>query len=331
MPERDSDPLEELLRTAENLTLTDFTDWLKSLESLSDSEQASRLIDFLESGNDAATGLRFDLGSGGRLLAAPTLRVYALGLLGELDPDAAARYAIRIFDQSHSPDEWALALRNYGRRLENGSDPLVFDERIRDLLTREEWYASPTDGYLEAFDAAVFSGRGEWAIHFEQLFERQLSPRLSKASFMAFESLAAHRPLEVAAALGSTLPPSDSISPLRVAAFARLDPREHLHVDLLEQFIGALKPGSESSAIFFNLFPHANSFAGHYLLTTSPNRSLYEQAAIDQNALHLVTRWTEEGRFPAFQKELIELQKELEQFTEAARRSGFLLKASSEP
>lgn len=60
-------------------------------------EQALEEIrSFLESGDDRATGLSFEIGGDGSLSGWPTLRVFLLDLLQGIDPAAAAR--IRIIE-----------------------------------------------------------------------------------------------------------------------------------------------------------------------------------------------------------------------------------------
>src|ERR1043166_8070359 len=67
----------------------------------------------LDSGADATTQLGFVLSPDGTLKEAPSLRVFLLDYLAQIDPKAAGAYAEKILSVSASPDEWAVSLRAY--------------------------------------------------------------------------------------------------------------------------------------------------------------------------------------------------------------------------
>jgi hypothetical protein len=122
---------------------------------------AREIRDFLESGNDIATGLGFRVGPNGSLIEQPSLRVAALDWLGEFSSSDAAAYAETIFQSSDSADEWAVALRNFGRS-QNARENPSFTDAVHELFVRDQWKANPSEGYFEAFDAVVFSACGEF-------------------------------------------------------------------------------------------------------------------------------------------------------------------------
>src|SRR5690606_31047200 len=80
-------------------------------------EQAiAEIRDFLATGKDSALRSEFEIGEGGALEGAPTLRVFLLDLLGQISrtggSDAGAQLAREILKTKSSADEWALSLRN---------------------------------------------------------------------------------------------------------------------------------------------------------------------------------------------------------------------------
>ena len=79
------------------------------------SEAASLAVrKHLDSGDDAPTHLEFKLASDGQLKGAPSLRLFLLDCLIQIDPKAAAGYAEKLLRSSNSPDEWAISLRASG-------------------------------------------------------------------------------------------------------------------------------------------------------------------------------------------------------------------------
>lgn len=73
---------------------------------------AEALIAELQTGRDLETGLQFVVGAEGVLDEAPSYRSALLDLLGQTDPEAALHFSQSILENTQSPDEYALALRN---------------------------------------------------------------------------------------------------------------------------------------------------------------------------------------------------------------------------
>ncbi|MCU0749383.1 MAG: hypothetical protein MUF13_07550, partial [Akkermansiaceae bacterium] len=81
-------------------------------EAPDEQEAAAALASYLKSGVDVFTKLPFEVGEEGMLATAPTLRTALLDLLVTLDPTLALELARTIMNQTSSPDEYAIALRN---------------------------------------------------------------------------------------------------------------------------------------------------------------------------------------------------------------------------
>lgn len=313
-----------------NPTAKGYSDWRAVLAALPAAERATVYETFLAGGADGPTGEGFRVGPGGSLREAPTWRVAALDGLGAADPARAAAVARAILENSSSPDEWAVALRNYGRTLaEPGTDDF-FNDRIDALLGNHAWRAEPTGGFLEAFDAAVYSGHPRWAGALLEIHREAANPAVRRASAVGFEGLAAHQPLAVSQALAEARGPDGAWDLLEVSALARLDPRVEAEREALWNGISSLPMEGEATDYFFTLFPNANLFVGDFLLTRAPQKSLREQAALDAAALSAVRAWQSEVADPNLRGRLGALADYLAAHVEAARAHGFLPPSSSE-
>jgi hypothetical protein len=105
---------------------------------------------FFRSAEDAATGLRFQVGHEGALDAAPSLRVALLDLYGRLEPGHALQVSREITAALADADEVAIALRNLHTVDDEATVPGILG-----LLGHRDWRQRPTAGFLEAFDVAV--------------------------------------------------------------------------------------------------------------------------------------------------------------------------------
>lgn len=114
------------------------------------------ILDYLESGRDAPTGTNFIVGPGGFLTEAPTVRTFLLDVLAELDSQSAAKYSDKIFAEARNADEWALAMRNIARHLQDNRRAKSLLYKFGEMVGRSSWRKNPTGGFLEAFDIPVY-------------------------------------------------------------------------------------------------------------------------------------------------------------------------------
>lgn len=300
--------------------------WWADLDQsgMSAHDQARMLVAYLDSGQNLSTGQLFEVGQHGRLSSAPTLRVQALDWLGEADPRLAADYSRKIFEQSNSPDEWALALRNYGRILEAPDTDDFFTSHVRALINNQDWQANPTRGFLEAFDSAVYSAA---PVIIEDLLEVCFTSGhkgTSLAATMALDNIAGDDPLAVARII--TQPDSliEHTPTFRASLMSRLDPLNAEHVEVLRAYL--LDPSYEADElnVFANSFPNHNDFASHYLLTSQSARNLHLMARVDLAALELIREYQADPAFNDKLDLLNVMETQLQEFVESAQRGGFL-------
>ena len=299
--------------------------WARRGESqLSPAQAGADLLRFLQSGLDADLGLVFRVAPGGILASAPTLRVQALDWLGAVDPEAAARYALEVFAESASPDEWAVSLRNYGRRLEDPSRDGLYISTLQRMIAHPEWQARPTGGFLEGFDAAVHCGSPKLLPVLWETAAQAPHRGTRMAAIMTLETMARREPAAVAAAIHGPDNPSSNLPGLRASLMARLDPANDAQAEILQHyFLNEDLPAAERAA-FVRVFPNHNAFAGHRLLTQSAPQAIARMAWQDREALHRVREWQSDPRFAPHAGYLAELESRLAAFVESAVRGGIL-------
>jgi len=118
------------------------------LSSVPSESAATAIRNWLDTGEDAATQLEFKVGREGSLKEAPSLRVFLLDYLTQIDPAAASSCAEKILGTMNAPDEWAISLRAYG--LANPTpDPNANYMVSYNLLTQT---ATPSGAELAARD-----------------------------------------------------------------------------------------------------------------------------------------------------------------------------------
>src|SRR5262249_19305615 len=144
---------------------------------------------FLDSGADAPTRQGFKIGAKGMLTEAPTLRVFLLDYLAQLDPGAAAAYAQTILQTKSSADEWAVALRNYALANPTPEAKRFLQEKARDMMLYEPWQKDPSVGYLEAFDVAVYAGGPDFAPTLADLVRQKENRAVAHAAYLALDRM----------------------------------------------------------------------------------------------------------------------------------------------
>ncbi len=282
-------------------------------------DQATRMIlDFLDSGVDVETGLRFRVGQRGVLRSHPTLRVAALDWIGELNPRAAKEYARHIFETSDSADEWALGLRNYGRLIEPGADR-YFAEIIERFVKNDDWRLSPSAGFFEGFDAVVYNVQTSLI---EDLLELHAGD-YEQLSIMVVTELAQQGPAEVIRDAVENDAWANA-EQLRATVVSRANPLLPDQADLVVQYLLKDDVPMWEKEMFAEMFPLSSGFIGHRLLTSPGVRPLGESAEIDVATLSLVETWAADTRFARYSAILQRVQKRVNWYVASAREGGWV-------
>jgi len=280
----------------------------KMILDLPPDEASLAIAELLRSGSDYQTGLDFVVGPEGVMDEAPTLRTLLLDLLGQTDPKISAQLSREILGTTNSADEYALALRNlawtnHDRRL---------DEELlgwlRGMLGRSRWLAEPSDGFLEAFDAAVDLGAAAEMARVLSFTSQDPSSPADRAAFLALDRIMISDPqdiLDPAARDESFL----SASPMhRASLFSRLDVRDPRQQAALADYLLRFPHAPGELEYFSRISPNGNRFVGHRLITSpEPVPSIEDIQDLDIATAAVLESWASEPAFAARADDLISI------------------------
>jgi len=251
---------------------------------------AAALLEFLRSGEDLSTSLGFVVGEAG-LEEWPTLRAFLLDLLGKIDLDTAAQYAVaNIIPFKKSTPEYAVSLQilwNYGGA-EKPTPELT--QAWLGLLSKADWSARPDAAWLESLDFAsripeatpeFLKASTDWLADPESVVERV------GAVDLALERMAVQEPVVTMEALlrdPSLLSLGRGIYE-RSQIFARASLNDSQQQKLLARYLERLDPTSQEAELFFSAFPCHNFSVSPGLSGQPKVNSSREIIASDRGAL----------------------------------------------
>jgi hypothetical protein len=224
---------------------------------------AATLLQFLQSGEDEATGLEFAVGEAG-LAEWPSLRAFLLDLLGKIDPELASRYALEtVIPAKNSTAEYAVSLQilwNHGGA-EKTTPELT--QAWLGLLQKPDWAARPDAAWVESLD---FASRIPEAT---PQFLAAATPWLARpgeaagkaeAAEMALERMMIRHPEETLAGLLQNPQWMDEGRgpAVRATVFARVDATDAEQVSSLKNYLQSLPADGKEAAAFYRAFPCHN-------------------------------------------------------------------------
>ncbi len=256
---------------------------------------------FLASGEDAATGLRFKLGDDHTLDQATSMRTFLMDQLGTISQDIGATDAAEVaratLETKGSADEWAVAMRNLAWADPEGSKSLLA-AKARELIEYTPWQTAPTGGYLEAFDAAAYAG--------DPTIIADLAPMSSaksatgRAALIALQRLSGIAPEQVAAYLNAN-PDVLADAPMRRADYmGSVDLSQPTQLSQAETYLNRTDVSEAEKDKFLGRLGVPAGFVSETLLTpeTITQMPLLEhRALVNQTA----TNWLASGSYPALQ------------------------------
>ena len=242
----------------------------KAIETAPESEAASAVLSFLASGEDAPTQLPFVVGSEGMMQSVPTFRIALLNILPALDPTAALESARQIMDRPKSQDEFAIALRNMAWNDLDGDLHAELRARFSQMLNTKAWLASPSPGFLEAFDVSleiaappVFQEMTEIA---RQGIENT-TPALTQAAFIALDRMVLRDPSLLENTIDRNAAWMDFAPRPRASLMSRLDITRPAQRQLFVQYLAGVSHGPDELEYFAEVFPNGNYLSGHRLVS----------------------------------------------------------------
>ncbi len=289
-------------------------DLRRQLGALPATEAVGVIQGFLDTKQDAPTGLGFMVRGDGKLAEAPSLRVFLLDLLAQIDPAAAAAYAGKVLGTMDSADEWAVALRNAAVVATTTEARVFLKEKMASLLGYDPWRREASTGYLEAFDVAVFLGETNLMPPLVGLLRQKESPALAHAAYLALDRMVTAEPTTVLGALAAAPEWMQGREETRANYFARADVRDAGQRRVVEQYLLNLEISAAELQKFAGLYPNANYMVSPNLLTRVRTPTQAELAARDRQALTVVNEWLQDARFAGRHRELEAMRRRLEGF-----------------
>ena len=267
------------------------------------------ILEFLKTGQDAATGRGFIIGEGGVLTESTSLRVYLMDKLGQLSREVGSEAALvvarEILQSFGSADEWAVSMRNVAWA-DPGSQEFLQD-RIAAMLNHREWREQSSTGMLEAFDVIVHTGAMVTVPELDRLIAVKNSP-LARASSVALDRLAGQKGLELTSLLNQQ-PELLSAAPLlRADLFAHADLGVPEQRTQLENYLLRSDVDASERKKFFSSLIQTGQFLSNNLITPAVSPETPDQAAARLDVLtRTVNGWLRDDRFRTLTVELTAL------------------------
>jgi hypothetical protein len=275
-----------------------------SLASLPKDEAVALIREFLERGDDHATGLSFEIAADGSLKEWPSFRTFLLDALLAIDPAAAAAIGREILSKRTNADEWALALRNVAKG-EPQEDAAFLRGKTEELINHPAWQAKPSIGYLNAFDVLVHVGATESTPLLSGLIQRKERKDLAHAGFLTLDRLVQREPVDELARLAADGQLQQSRPEMVAQQFARADLRDPAQQALVKSWLlDPARTGTELQA-FAGVYPNNNRFVSNNLLTAESAQSGEDLALHDREALKVIVAWSGD---PAFKRVEVQLR-----------------------
>jgi hypothetical protein len=245
---------------------------------------------------------------------APTLRVFLLDYLAQVDPVAAAALAEEIFATKTSPDEWAIALRNRARSDSSPGARAQLQPRVVELLRHEPWQREPAIAYLEAFDAAVYAGGPEVTAALTDLVRLKDNAAVARAAFLALDRLSLSEGARLLEQLAAQPELMTGREATRANYFARAQVGDPAQRAVLEGYLlnPAIRP--DELTRFAGIYPNASFMVSHNLITRTETPDGATLARQDREALRAVESWLADPRFARVKPQLETIRNRLLKF-----------------
>ena len=289
------------------------------LREMSAAEAVAEIEGFLASGKDGATGLEFEISSGGAMKGWPTLRVFLLDLLLEIDPAAAARIGREILATSTTADEWALALRNVARGEGKEANQDFLRTKAEDLIANPKWREKPSVGYLNAFDVLVHTRATVSSPLLSGLIQDKERRDLAHAAFLTLDRLVQREPVAMLERLQADRALQESRPEMTAQQFARADLRDERQRELVKTWL--LDPLRTPTELrnFAGTFPNNNKMISNNLLTSEERVSGEDLRAHDREVLAIVKQWREDAAFESVAEHLGTMDARLSEFVKGEK------------
>jgi hypothetical protein len=289
---------------------------LRSVLMALPSDAAAGVVrEVLNSNVDAPTHLDLMPGPGGILEHPSSLRVFLLDCLGEVDAPGAAAEAERVLSRKTSPDEWAVALRNYARVHSSPEGRAFLRQKFEEMIRHDEWRKNPSAGFLQAFDVAVFAGGTELVPTLAELLRQKDNQAVAHASYLALDRMILREPAALLTELQQSPELMRGRELTRANYFARANLSDTQQKAVVEAYLlDPFRVSGNELETFAGLYPNRNLMLSYNLLTTASAPSQPSHAGQDRFALEVIEDWLADARFAKVRPRLERMKARLESF-----------------
>lgn len=295
---------------------------------------AQAILEFLHSGADEGTMLAFEVGPGGTLAGAPTVRVALLDWLGQLDVAAAEAYSWQWLNQPRNSGEWAMHMRNLAWADPDQSRSGRLVESLTWTLENTDWPQSAPPGFLDAFDLLPHTANAPLFSRFAGMAGDPNAGALPWAVFLAIDRTILKSPDRFLTSIAADSGLLAAAPEVRASLMARADIRSTPQREALQRYLRRTDLSPVEVDTFASLYPNYNLLVGYRLFTTadSNGNSMTEYAARDRAAFELLAVWEQDPSLsPAFRNALPRLRTRLAEHLASARRAEVSGELTDEP
>ena len=307
--------------------------WAESWENISiyfisqnTAQLTQALTQYLDSHDNIDFRSIFSMGRNGRINQAGTLRLYAMDILGVINPKASVNNALSVLKKEQNLAEQAIAIRNLV-----WADYLQHQKIIRDraykILTDPKVQSSPSNEALNFLDVFVYLKDFEALPLLVSFQRRDADSSLRSGSHLALYKLAQKNPLAVMNFLKGDYSRMSEYPLARADLFAMADISDLEQYNIIESYLLNQSISKEERSHFIGVFPNRNGFVSFNLLTEydsdfdspSKRRELgilppEEEKIQDKAYLEIVTKLVGDPRFLEFKADFQALKEKLESF-----------------
>lgn len=287
-----------------------------SLLEMDPTQAKAWILQELDKGDDFQTGNDLAIGMSQHLETWPSFRVFLLDVLFLIDPETAAMKSRELVEESQSPDEWAVALRNVAKVETGELETAWLQEKAAALLRNRTWRSDPSAGYLNAFDVIVHTNHTALSPELLELCEDVDQRAVRHASFLTLDRLVQTSPDEMLSLLARSAGQYSEVGPMISNLMARADVRNPVQREALERYLLSDQRTADELSSFANVFPNANYHVSNNLLTQTTGVDGVDLSAKDSASLELVREWLVDTRFAHLHSELETMHRRLKSFVE---------------
>ena len=274
----------------------------------------SAIREVLQSNVDSPTHQDLSVGPGGAVERASSLRVFLLDYLAKVDPVTGAAEAEKVLAQKTSPDEWAIALRNYARVNETPDGHAFLREKFEEMVRYEPWQTNASAGFLQAFDVPVFIGGTEFLPTLTDLLKRRGNQAVAHAAYLALDRLVLKEPAAILTELQRDPELMRGREVTRANYFARANLGDVQQKAVVETYLlDPARPPTELNT-FVKLYPNRNLMISYNLLTPASSPDSAPQISRDRSAIGVLDDWLDDPRFAKLKPQLEMMKARLENF-----------------